>query len=128
MTRGEKIHHMLSQHHANVALIHKMAMDGETPGTLSHKFHKAMCEEHESQKNQHLEQMEECSKAAPTGNLEKRDALRPTDVTRVIPNAPGYVMVPRNGAPVAPAKPAVDSAFTKLFAIPEIDDDNLLSQ
>jgi len=138
MTRGEQMHaehSAISAHHARIAKIHReKGADG-------------LADEHDGLAARHAALAKCCGTAskADAGSLEKRDSdlretimkmvtealgnvVKPTDVTRVIPNSFGVTMVPRNGAPVAPAKPAVATEFQKLFAIPEIDDNSLLTQ
>ena len=137
-TRAEKMHaehSAISAHHARIAKIHREAgADG-------------LADEHDGLAARHTALAKCCAAAskADAGSLEKRDSdlretimkmvgeaignvVKPTDVQRVIPNAFGVTMVPRNGAPVTPAKPAVDSEFQKLFSVEGIDDPTLLTQ
>ena len=93
------------------------------------EHHGGAADEHDDM----AEHCSECSKADFGGDLAKLaealgNTLRPTEVRTVIPSAPGYMMVPRHGQQQAPAKPNVDSQFSKLVSVGDVDDPSVLTQ
>jgi hypothetical protein len=96
-----------------------------------HAFHKSMVENPDDAEAHHKTAMEacakdmaDCEKAAIADTLEKvreRDnaVVEIPGLSRVAPNAPGVVAVPRAGQPAVPSRPNVPLAFQKLVQTPD---------
>jgi hypothetical protein len=131
----KKAHAIHADHHRKMAKIHLAAMAKATDS--HHEFHKAAAAHHEAAAEEHEQMVEECTKAADTGNLGKRgdgelettimrvfskffgDTLVPIPgLSRVAPNHPGFTAVPRAGQP-APVAKNVPLEFSKLVVVDE---------
>lgn len=95
-------------------------MDKAVAGGQVHAALKAAKNMLEARASEHDGYREECQKAI----VADMNKLQPTNISAVVPDAPGVKAVPRAGQrPVEEGKLAIDPQFAKLIAVDEDEND-----
>jgi hypothetical protein len=113
------VHKRLSKHHAAVSG-HYLDMadcmgkaDNGDESTKAKGSLEALAGEHSDMAQFHEDCAAKCSKAA----ADELNKLVPSNVSAVVPNAPGIRAIPRPGQPPISEKPNVPLEFEKIFSI-----------